>query len=61
MNNLFKLSLLTDLKNVTESLDFWLSKNVSELPSSVKVPGILRFFCQLTILHISLVNILPTI
>ena len=41
MNNLFKLSLLTDFKNLTESLDFWLSKNVSELPSPVKVPGIL--------------------
>ena len=54
--NLCKLLLLTDFKSLTQSLDFWLAKDVSELRFSVEIPGILRVLCQLTILHISLVN-----
>ena len=54
--NLFKLSLLTDFKGLTQSLDFWLSKDASELPYSVKIPVILRLFSQLTTLHNSLTS-----
>ena len=35
--SLFKLSFLIDFKSLTELLDFWLSKVVSELPSSFKI------------------------
>ena len=59
--NLFKLSLLIDFKSLTQSPDFSLSKDVSRVPSTIKIPEIFRLFCQLTILHISLVNILPNI
>ena len=47
--DLFKLSLLIDFKSLTQSLGFWLSKDVRKLPSSVKMPGIFWVFCKLTI------------
>ena len=59
--NLFKLSLLTDFQVLTQSFDFSLSKDDPELSFSVQIPGLFWLFCQLTILHISLVNILPNI
>ena len=52
--NLFKLSLFTDFKSLTQSPDFWLSKDASEFPYSVKTPVALRLFSQLTTLNISL-------
>ena len=59
--NLFKLSLLADFQVLTQSFDFFLSKDDPELSFSVQIPGLFWLFCQLTILHISLVNILPNI
>ena len=38
--NLFKLPSLKDFKTLTQSLGFWLSKDVSESLLSVKIPGI---------------------
>ena len=40
-------------KSLVQSLDFSFSKDVSDLPSSVNLPGIFPLFCQKAILYFS--------